>query len=72
MEVPGSMSHIRQMAAEPRVATLLVCTILFGAIYGSVLCSWHGARLAIYVAIKVPLLMLSTAAAQCVSATTDN
>jgi hypothetical protein len=44
------------------VATLVVSTIVFGGIYGAVLGSWHGARLATYVAIKVPLLMLSTAA----------
>ena len=43
------------------VATLVLSTIVFGAIYGAVLGSWHGARLATYVAIKVPLLMLSTA-----------
>ncbi|HEV7240411.1 MAG TPA: hypothetical protein VGQ36_14315 [Thermoanaerobaculia bacterium] len=43
------------------VATLILSTIAFGAIYGAVLGSWHGARLAAYVAIKVPLLMLSTA-----------
>ena len=40
---------------------LVVCTIVFGAMYGAVLGSWHGARLAFYVAIKVPLLLLSTA-----------
>jgi hypothetical protein len=44
-----------------RPVTAAISTILFGAIYGAVLGSWHGARLAIYVAIKVPLLMLSTA-----------
>lgn len=41
---------------------LIVATIVFGAIYGAVLGSWHGAKLASYVAIKVPLLMLATAA----------
>jgi len=45
-----------------RVAMLIVSTVVFGAIYGAVLGSWHGARLTAYVAIKVPLLMLSTAA----------
>lgn len=40
---------------------LLASTIGFGAIYGAVLGSWHGPRLALYVAIKIPLLMLSTA-----------
>jgi hypothetical protein len=40
---------------------LLASTIGFGAMYGAVLGSWHGPRLAAYVAIKVPLLMLSTA-----------
>jgi hypothetical protein len=41
---------------------LIVSTVVCGAIYGAVLGSWHGARLAVYVAIKIPLLMLSTAA----------
>lgn len=44
------------------VAALVVPTVVFGAVYGAVLGSWHGARLAAYVAVKVPLLMLSTAA----------
>ena len=44
------------------VAMLIVSTIVCGAVYGAVLGSWHGTRLAVYVAIKVPLLMLSTAA----------
>ena len=34
----------------------------FGGAYGAVLGSWHGPRLALYVAAKVPLLMLVTAA----------
>ena len=46
----------------PRTLPLLIAaTIGFGAIYGAVLGSWHGPRLAVYVAIKIPLLMLSTA-----------
>jgi hypothetical protein len=45
-----------------QVAALIGSTIVFGAIYGCVLGSWHGSRLAIYAAIKIPLLMLSTAA----------
>jgi hypothetical protein len=44
------------------VTALVLTTIAFGAIYGAVLGSWHGARLAAYVAVKVPLLMLVTAA----------
>jgi len=44
------------------VAALILSTIVFGAIYGAVLGSWHGIRLAAYVAVKVPLLMLATAA----------
>lgn len=39
------------------VAAIVVC----GAIYGAVLGSWHGSRLALYVAVKVPLLLLLTA-----------
>jgi hypothetical protein len=45
--------HVRQ---------LTVVTIVFGGIYGAVLGSWHGRQLALYVAVKIPLLMLSTAA----------
>lgn len=45
-----------------RVGSLMLTTIAFGAIYGAVLGSWHGLKLASYVAIKVPLLMLATAA----------
>ncbi len=44
------------------VGALIASMMLFGALYGAVLGSWHGARLALYVAIKVPLLLLSTAA----------
>lgn len=43
------------------IASLAASTIIFGALYGAVLGSWHGARLASYVAVKVPLLLLSTA-----------
>jgi hypothetical protein len=45
-----------------RLAMLVTSTIVFGSIYGAVLGSWHGPRLATYAAIKIPLLMLSTAA----------
>ena len=42
---------------------VLVATILiFGATYGAVLGSWHGARLSAYVAVKIPLMLLLTAA----------
>lgn len=51
-----------QRHVSGHIAALLVSTIVCGAIYGAVLGSWHGAKLASYVAIKVPLLMLSTAA----------
>ncbi len=47
----------------PRHIGMLVGTIVaFGAIYGAVLGSWHGGRLALYVAIKIPLMLLITAA----------
>ena len=48
-------------AVGRHIAALVSSTIAFGAIYGAVLGSWHGAQLAAYVAIKVPLLLLSTA-----------
>ena len=40
----------------------VVAIVLCGAIYGAVLGSWHGSTLALYVAVKVPLLLLLTAA----------
>lgn len=39
-------------------ATIVLC----GAAYGASLGSWHSARLALYAAVKVPLMMLATAA----------
>ena len=44
------------------MAALVTTIVLFGAVYGAVLGSWHGARLAAYVAIKIPLMLLITAA----------
>lgn len=44
--------------AAALIGTIVVC----GAFYGAVLGSWHGARLSLYVAVKVPLMMLTTAA----------
>ena len=51
--MPRSAARIR--AAAGRV---LVC----GALYGASLGAWHDARLAVYTAIKVPLLLFATAA----------
>jgi len=39
-------------------ATIVLC----GAAYGASLGSWHSARLSLYAAVKVPLMMLATAA----------
>ncbi|HVR38962.1 MAG TPA: hypothetical protein VMU84_07680 [Thermoanaerobaculia bacterium] len=44
-----------------RIGTLIATIVICGAIYGAGLGSWHNSRLALYVSIKVPLLMLSTA-----------
>lgn len=44
------------------MAAMVTTIVLFGAVYGAVLGSWHGARLAAYVAIKIPLMLLITAA----------
>lgn len=52
---------VRIVEADRPVPVLLVSIIFCGAIYGAVLGSWHGATLSMYVAVKVPLLMLSTA-----------
>lgn len=35
--------------------------LLFGSAYGAILGSWHGARLSLYVAVKIPLMLLATA-----------
>lgn len=43
------------------LAVALLTIIAGGASYGAVIGSWHGSRLAIYAAIKVPLLLLLTA-----------
>jgi hypothetical protein len=59
----------RQLLAElqldrevPRhIAGLVFTIVVFGATYGAVLGSWHGPRLASYVAIKIPLMLLTTA-----------
>lgn len=41
---------------------VVVRLVLGSAAYGAVLGSWHGGRLALYAAIKLPLLLLATAA----------
>jgi hypothetical protein len=43
-------------------AHLVVTIVLCGATYGAALGAWHDARLAYFDAIKVPLLLLTTAA----------
>jgi hypothetical protein len=43
------------------MALMLVTIISGGAIYGAALGSWHGARLSLYVAAKIPILLISTA-----------
>jgi hypothetical protein len=40
------------------VLVLVPCAALYGAVFGS----WHGPRLAAYVAVKFPLVLLATAA----------
>jgi hypothetical protein len=40
------------------VAVTLVCAAVYGAVFGS----WHGPRLAFFVAVKFPLVLLLTAA----------
>ncbi len=41
---------------------LCLVMILSAAVYGAVLGSWHGPRLALYVAVKLPLVLLLTSA----------
>ena len=49
-------------AVSSHILGLTLTILVFGATYGAVLGSWHGVRLAAYVAIKVPLMLLVTAA----------
>jgi len=57
------LDDVRADVAVGRHLTTLVLTIvILGATYGASLGSWHDGRLALYAAIKVPLLMLTTAA----------
>jgi hypothetical protein len=57
------LGELRLDRETPRHLAMLVGTIVgFGAVYGAVLGSWHGARLSTYVAIKIPLMLLTTAA----------
>jgi hypothetical protein len=48
--------------AAPGWTPVLVRLVLGAATYGAVLGSWHGGLLALYVAVKLPLLLVSTAA----------
>ena len=48
-------------AVVSHIRGLLLTILVFGATYGAVLGSWHGLRLAAYVAVKVPLMLLATA-----------
>jgi hypothetical protein len=41
---------------------LILTIVVLGATYGAVLGAWHGPKLAAYVAIKIPLMLLVTAA----------
>lgn len=57
------LDELRIDRETPRhIATLVATILLFGSTYGAVLGSWHGARLSLYVAIKIPLMLLLTAA----------
>jgi len=57
------LDQLRADRDTPRhLAALAGTIIVFGAFYGAVLGSWHGSRLALYVAIKIPLMLLVTAA----------
>lgn len=48
-------------AVVQHTVTLIGVIVVCGAVYGAALGAWHGTRLTLYVAIKVPLLMLITA-----------
>jgi hypothetical protein len=44
-----------------RVALMLAVIIVCGGIYGAILGLWHGPRLSLYVAAKIPILLITTA-----------
>jgi hypothetical protein len=57
------LADLRSELSLPRhTGALLVSTILGGAAYGSALGAWQGPTLALYAAIKVPMLLIGTAA----------
>lgn len=49
------------LAIGRHLGVMAATTLIGGALYGFVLGWWHGTRLALYVSIKVPLLLLGTA-----------
>ncbi|MGZ8796399.1 MAG: hypothetical protein ACXW2F_03560 [Thermoanaerobaculia bacterium] len=48
-------------ALPRRMALMLATIVACGAFYGAVLGSWHGPKLSLYVAAKIPMLLISTA-----------
>jgi len=56
--MPPPLSLVKGGGMAAALQVILVC----GSIYGASLGAWHDARLAFYSAIKVPLLLLATAA----------
>jgi len=44
-----------------QIGLMLAAIVVCGAAYGAVLGAWHGARLSMYVAAKVPILLIATA-----------
>ena len=48
-------------ALPRRMALMLTIIVACGAFYGAVLGSWHGPKLSLYVAAKIPMLLISTA-----------
>ena len=60
------MPELRNVLFPPPSAGIpaaLLRIVAGAALYGAVLGSWHGPRLALYVAVKLPLLLLLTALA---------
>ena len=50
------------LSTGAHTASLLLVTLTGAAIYGAALGAWHGPRLALFAAIKVPILLVGTAA----------
>ncbi|HEU4520471.1 MAG TPA: hypothetical protein VFT12_00615 [Thermoanaerobaculia bacterium] len=52
---------LRDATTGRHLAAIILTISIGGAIYGAALGAWHGPRLAAYVSLKIPILLLGTA-----------